>query len=1804
MQKNRKLYFYSISKKKNASKEFEGSKYKYSNIKHIFLELHDYRYFHNPSKKGQLDDRFIGRKKLIAKLKGLLNSSETRSGAYLITGFRGMGKSSLVSRVLDEVGPISIQNSLLNRMIRVLALSFLFTILLKFNDYSFDFNFMALLVGFFVALSAVMSFNQQSFKDRKILSSLSFFLGFILLIYLIKDLSTLGAIVHLGFPVSVVFLTTRSRRKNDLFNTSFWEGLKNWMICVLTVFDIRKEKYSKANYYYFSQELNIVFGSSLVIGFLNWLASLNIHLPDNLITHLSTSNYGLFSLKISRFLLSSLDELERLSSLKNFFAVWFLILFFIIIALLISKNIRIIHYAYLNKKLPDWFKLQWVKKTLNYSNRVNIRINLGHASLRETDILKQITKKVYYEYENINKLFWHFPLGLSSKLVRIFAAGFIASTLYLLGNQFNESLLKEYQLDRAVPTLGNRILTLDSNAENVYGLFKADAPRLKYVGWLNDLILYIDLKAYRLYRSLYTQTEELFPNAIGWVNNALTVDFGIGKKVVPIPQKPDYLFLIYAFLTYQAISIFTFLRPFGIGTHKSIRSRLKELNDRIEAHLLKESSSTAGGAKTWFRLFRLHRKSYPLADIREIENELLGIFEEIDRVPKIFTRLEFVFVFDELDKVEANKNVTIKDKEEEEVTISDGSSAYSSSEQQTRRRSQAVAQILSNLKHFFTTARAKFIFIASREMYDASLADISDRDYFLGSIFHDIIYVNSFLVEERNPTKISTEAPIQYDSNLVEEYLCNFLIPKNYKPTVERSLQTFSLYCKDRFNGKDIYTVIFTLRKFINYLQYRSSGSPKKITFLLEKYADPGEKVLLKKAEEETKAIVLGRNSTNFYLHFDFNAIYTFSLINYITKPYTYQISRSIRRRNDKLLVSTTYILDHLLKYHNFGFSWRNLELTPEIIDVNKAPILRDIITHIIEFLQTVHLDSVTSGLFDFTFNKRIANEITYLSKINEDESAAFNFTLDESQEIKRHYNRKLNNLQSNYRSGKTSINEFIHSVSFIHGNLGDLHYYDQEYDDAIVAYKDAVQPLRGMEGKELKLDQLAVYVRLMLKLSLTLEKKKSFTSSLLILDELCNCIYDRFRVKLEDIALVERYNEEEQLEIVIVDKLNNSHSCWGLESHTLYDIKANGSPDEINLAKYISQLPTSSSYHQLTSLVQSATSVRMFLQPFIAKLHIKEKEKIGGITQFDLNQFQRELNFILILVPPHERKLIRSEYYNKIGDLLFYKNYKVRKEGTEDLHYYHKSLDEMLSLNNSAPCASDGIEKICKIIDLLGISYTNSKRSIFYYEKGDSENGIEKISVRAFKILGNNLSDLGDSWLTQCRLERPNASKHFKLSASKTLDLVEVIERLLSDHTYLMKQGNKDPNNVFGENISFLSYNFLADPLTILNADKYQNSIITACIYYALSAQTHILNDDLKKASSQLLKILYVIEDNLDDYQGNQLTDRIEEVIVVRYLDLIYLTYDSSTRTELEHIKKLFKWENLDTDQFKYVTSQLPSYADVQESMAIFNMIQLKNSDYNFENQDYVMRFLSVQSGSIHSRMATLHFKIRYNYKSIFYLAGFINDDKTKWEQLLQDKIDSCADLEELHQIARLTTDSIFCLNELLLSYKTMTIKRLSNNSVVAFSYQRRAWWLALRSAILKKVKRLPRTKSSTMLTKILKSDLELLTGTQASLKFKVKYNGDRARHYYLKSIQVHEGREAYNQISQDMYYLDDDYNDEHYHFHTALERNRINSNRLIVQMEALGQCVKGDDNIFPYKSKGEGRTKVSNLFKLENYY
>jgi hypothetical protein len=75
---------------------------KIAQLKTWVIPLYNFRFHHEPYRRESSQINFIGRDDLTAEFLALLNNSHNSSGSYLVTGYRGVGKTSLVKKVLHD----------------------------------------------------------------------------------------------------------------------------------------------------------------------------------------------------------------------------------------------------------------------------------------------------------------------------------------------------------------------------------------------------------------------------------------------------------------------------------------------------------------------------------------------------------------------------------------------------------------------------------------------------------------------------------------------------------------------------------------------------------------------------------------------------------------------------------------------------------------------------------------------------------------------------------------------------------------------------------------------------------------------------------------------------------------------------------------------------------------------------------------------------------------------------------------------------------------------------------------------------------------------------------------------------------------------------------------------------------------------------------------------------------------------------------------------------------------------------------------------------------------------------------------------------------------------------------------------------------------------------------------------------------------------------------------------------------------------------------------------------------------------
>lgn len=720
---------------------------------------------------------------------------------------------------------------------------------------------------------------------------------------------------------------------------------------------------------------------------------------------------------------------------------------------------------------------------------------------------------------------------------------------------------------------------------------------------------------------------------------------------------------------------------------------LRLLRKRIDAEL-----KTSEGVKMKYENTKIGTNmeyTYPIANIRDIESQLIAILDRINAFPLHPT---FYFVFDELDKIE----VPIQQRKDALAEYSN--EKYLSTGGTSRKRKFMVMHLLANMKYFTTTAKAKFIFIAGREMYDGYLADLTDRESAISSLFNGVIYVESFCKNEKSDKDVmyNTEAfitrqllPRQFIADKVMDSYIECKIRDITYTNIDINLKLYyeylTLVYADNILGAKlpeqerqryfeiarayIDKTIGLLYHFTAYLYHISNGSPKKMRMNFENRIRPLRNIKefqLHKKHLDWDSL----NGVDLDIHIPERCKYLLSFgekeqriigfIHYISFPVNHIITDA-NQFGDKLLVSACFLINHLYKHHSGGFSWRNIEQTPELLEVYKVPEFRGFINSILTYLMQTHIIQIPCGLYQFKFRKQISEEISLASKVSEEISAIFNFTLDESQSVKRHY------MEIQERHLLALKNENVtspHSVAGFHHILADLYMADEEYNQAIFEYQTALNVLKKQvkttnEDSHQATFTLA-YIRNMLKLGAAFEKRKTYTSAYNTYNEIIDYLF-RFREFDEEkfglsyvVTPINKWPYQEALlyndgirirskkpvRSVVPEWLSNKDSLKGLEYKTMGSRMISDFSHQMNPKK-----------HTVIQRLAMLEDTQIVYQALLAKLFINEKIELGGITRSNLDMIEGEYQYIHLTTNEKEKFLISTDFFRRLGDIMFYKN-------------------------------------------------------------------------------------------------------------------------------------------------------------------------------------------------------------------------------------------------------------------------------------------------------------------------------------------------------------------------------------------------------------------------------------------------------------------------------------------------------------------------------------------------------------------
>ena len=1644
-----------------------------SKIKKIYIQLFNYSFFHAPSEVGNMDMRFIGRKKIIKRLENIINGGYTKTGCYLISGHRGVGKSSFVNKVLDENS--AKQNFILFN--KNLIVIFLFSMLFIRGYEFFEKDVFILIFTVATTIITLLIFlwvnNLRIHLKKELFENIKLLVNFVLDVFVLRNnyqvtlklRSFFQTIFLILFSIDLIILKTNNiyfivwYSENSFLNI-IYPGL---IILLYLVYQLLGNNKERKKYNFLSVLITDIIVMTLIIyPFFNF--------------------FRLF------------DDFSDLSFCIIYVAdiVVFNWYFYK------RKKLKQVRDMSFNKIVKEFVKLLFydtIKNYIVFSSRIFIRLNFGYDDLKEIDVLKLITRSITKQFKS-----WQ------SALLKNFGWFLIKFVIiYIVINVFYYSA---------------PFYSLHKQFENNIGLYKFfpsqgnfDYNRIEKSMKIQNLTFFIDELISNGFQRISTFTKstimDLLKISIGPEFSNRLIRNKQFYNIYIIPRTLDYFFIIYVFFAILLMRYVLKFKILGIVSSRYIINRLNSLNEQINAQITKEKYNelNISPTKNTFLgfLYKNRRiQNFPVADEREIEKSLIEILDDISNIKRLLTRPEFIIILDELDKLETFTDDEVEKSKEKTRTML----IYYSPEG-TRARAQMIMKLLSNLKYFLTTAKAKFIFIAGREMYDASLADVSDRNYFIGSIFHDIIYVPSFYTDD------SDSSPSDITS-MTEQYVCQFLFPEDW-PVKSYTLKEYNKYLiknisdlNDASYENDLEAqlarnkrekIISILTQFITYLTHVSNGAPKKITKLFEEFVESPNKEIITNYKPFK---ISNKNNHCLFLAFDYFNQYTLGVINYLSNPIILNISNRYKKHGDKLLISTSFLVDHIFKYHRSAFSWRNIELTPELIDINKSPELRNFITGIVQFLTKTHLQEIITGLHDFKFSKRISHEISFLSKTSESASAAFNFSLDESLALKQYFREYINVIETRYNNNfyKDKKSEYIHSLSFLHIMLGDLHYYDEEIVEAIIEYMDSVQVLRRLSNDEMNVPLAVLLVRNMLKLGVAFEKRKAYDSAYLTYGELTELLIANRNIEIDRFGLAERIDEKEyKLKNILVKKDKNdlkdnidydyfaSICKRGKEEDEKIECADNPIKNTTNSIKTFLDILTEdlNPLKQKTLFkISTFEGLKLLYQPLLAKLQIIEKSHLDGITLDNIKRTWNEFEFLIKAIKYDEKIILISDFTSKLAEILYYKNAdfmnlpKDIKPEDKDQFESDFLYECKVFVINSNKCLNvrRKIKDNNRLSCISCFYYNKSLKNILKIENIESENDIFSKVLRITvtesysgngslncKMLAKILSDQGDVYLS-CVTEIEN------INSKKVEEILEIKDNLSFDNAELDEFG--------------------------------KSNIYKALIYYKLSSKYYLKASEHKKASFQLIKILYCLRGmfhGLKQELAINLISRIEDYVVRNAIKYIYDSYDNIHLYEIEKMKEVFNNYDINIPGPIFL-SKTSVHIDIDEVVLLFAQLKFELLKKPSElTKIYKYNFVSPYSlnESIYNRILNLRFKAFLNYQILEkYFSSKLDKDNVLFELEFIYKVVRFFELEKIYEndkvnfIAGITSekeliefikevninkekitnlgiieflefiihDSIFCLNEIIKLSNTYGFSFMLNYSYIATVHKDLSTW------------------------------------------------------------------------------------------------------------------------------------------------
>ncbi len=1621
---------------------------------------------------------FVGRTKIQARLKALLSGSgENKStGAYLITGSRGVGKTSFVNKVKSEIE----------------------------QEHNYKFLQTPILI-FFGVLLLNMLYNLLWKPPFAI----------------VREDSCKNIRITFWFVFAVVFLYTaintyRITMRNLYHKATFWNKADEFFATFLFLDKIKIDS--------------------------RWVYSMHIMFTASIIEILSLQLFKYFSWESCHLFISAIYGFVYLS-------------YFTIVAF--KKKVK--NEEFKNKTRCEsvwpittqliWDFVSFIVYRIKGAKKIFIKINLGHDDLKVIDVLRLVSHYIYIEYRK----YLYSGMTYIRRLIIVIFVSFLI-TFFLSNIGLLNELTDFFETCVSCQSFKDSTILCYNY---IYHIITSFLP------YLSELATTLSIEKHRYI--------DYFLESIYSDNIKFSFD--------------EALCFCSLLLFYKLFSLLPYFRL--IPTPFKHLKELKDLISSISASIKREEGLGIKDSivSTKFSINKKIERTYPMSDERDIEKKLIDVVDKISKSK--FHRIRFILIFDELDKIESVGS----DKQEESLK------SDTFSPDTIRKRREAVYSLLSGLKYLLTTMKAKFIFVAGRELYEAFKADASDRSHYLSSIFNDVIVVPSLMADDSDDKK--------YDIfSLTEQYVCRNLIPslyrKNEKPVFY--LEDYKEFLYDALDYEDeeekkyiIQKTLIVLHNFIVYLTYASKGAPKKMVNLFERHvidraSRDSELIRIENQHKKERYIDINFGDYAFCLRFDYYDMYMFALTSRIVLPVVYRFERGEKHKyGDKLLVTSMFFLDHLYKFHRNSFSWRALEASPEIIDVNKVPELREHITDILHYISQNDLKNISNGLYDFRFYKRIAQEISFLTRVSETAAAIFNFTLDETYSVKQYYQRKLDRIRLEYDSDKIPPQNTVIELASIHFTLGELYLYEEEVGDAIVEFNFSVSMLHTIKPTDMTSEHIVLLMKATLSLGIAYEKQNQNDRAMLMYIECTKFLIASKNTDIKCFGLETIESAANNKRMVVY----TSPLAPTSKEPELY-FRNISSTDDKSLIEAVDDVNHMHPViHNFLSKIAAFDTLRLLYLPILAKLQILEKVQTGGLQPTDLKRAIKEFSYLANMMNKENKNVLIANFFLKIGDILYYKNseflngkttfdelvkdYFIKGDYSMINHYKEDAIINMPVSNNSKvddtseqsirqyPDAyhfyrfalhtllenQDSLINEASLMDIIGkLRKLHDKKYISWDEN-------------KFLLLGSILTNLGDCVFAYLNEKQKN----------RTSDEMEETKmclfNFLCEYVDQRKMDKQEEQNSSKKSI----IDILSDLLLKKN-DKggslYNgNEYVKIFVYYIMAYLYFKKGTSNNMANFQCYRLLIVLKYNLPNIDSYELRSKLNNIIA--YLTECSIAEKGASFKEM-HFENIADWIRIfDSKEYHYYNAEalLNSrdllYDETLETILAYLSIKLYNIKDKANMEAFNKMFRSLRFDNICSilnRIKWLKFISDVNLRNLGFLlnvdsTGHYAKDLDEIESKIMNLDDSCKFIQEREEAYNIIHNAIDKLFEAINLIKLYGENFALTNFYVADIYHRMLRMLKWERTLVRKWPEL-KDKDCNVGGYYCSENYSLISWTNVN-------------RYYYKAKEMHSEGRTYKDMVNRSCFLNDEFSDQRFHFITAHERWNITQSN-------FNNILKGD--------------------------